>query len=52
MTEQLSNYMKNFNKVIDYLNSYISTVGELLGSLGTAYSVFTNLNKSDNPNAT
>jgi hypothetical protein len=52
MFDQLSNYMKNFNKIIDYINPYVSTVGKLLGSLGTAYSVFTNLNKLDDPNAT
>jgi hypothetical protein len=44
--------LKNFNKVIDYVNPYVFTVGKLLGSLGTAYSVFTNLNKLDDPNAT
>jgi hypothetical protein len=45
MFGQLSNYMKNFN--IGYINPYVSTVGKLLGSLGTAYSIFTNLNKLD-----
>jgi hypothetical protein len=44
--------LKNFNKVIDYVNPYVSTVGKLLGSLGTACSVFTNLNKLDDPKAT
>jgi hypothetical protein len=52
MPGQLSNYLKNFNKVIDYVNPYVSTVCKLLGSLGTAYSVFTNLNKLDDPKAT
>jgi hypothetical protein len=52
MPGQLSNYLKNFNKVIDYVNPYVSTAGKLLGSLGTAYFVFTNLNKLDDPNAT
>jgi hypothetical protein len=39
--------MKNFNKVIDYVNPYVSTVSKLLRSLGTTYSVFTNLFKLD-----
>jgi hypothetical protein len=52
MPGQLSNYLKSFNKTIDYVSSYVSTVGKLLGSIGTAYSVFTNLNKLDDPNAT
>jgi hypothetical protein len=52
MPGQPNNYLKNFNKLIDYVNSYVSAVGKLLGSLGTAYSVFTNLNKLDDPNAT
>jgi hypothetical protein len=52
MLGELSNYLKNFNKVIDYVNPYVFTVSKLLGSLGTAYSVFTNLNKLDDPNAT
>jgi hypothetical protein len=38
--------------LVVYLNPYISTIGKLLGSIGTAYSVFTNLNKLDDPNAT
>jgi hypothetical protein len=52
MPGQLSNYLKNFNKIIGYINPYISTVGKLLGNLGTAYSIFTNLNKLDDQNAT
>jgi hypothetical protein len=44
--------MKNFNKVIDYVNPYVSTVCKLLGSFLTAYSVFTNLNKLDDPKVT
>jgi hypothetical protein len=52
MLGQLSNYMKNFSKIIDYVNRYISTVSNLLGSLNVARNVFTNLNKLDDPNAT
>jgi hypothetical protein len=44
--------MKNFNKIIDYINPYVSTVGKLLTSLGTAASIFTNLNKLDDPKTT
>jgi hypothetical protein len=33
MPGQLSNYLKNFNKVIDYVSPYVSTVGNLLVAL-------------------
>jgi hypothetical protein len=52
MRGQLSNYLKNFNKVIDYISPYISTIGNLLSSLNTARNVFVNLNKLDDPKAT
>jgi hypothetical protein len=52
MPGQLSNYLKNFNKVIDYVSPYVSTIGNLLSSLNVVRNVFTNLNKLDNPNAT
>jgi hypothetical protein len=51
MPGQLSNYLKNFNKVIDHISPYISTVGNLLSSLNTARNVFINLNKLDDPKA-
>jgi hypothetical protein len=52
MPGQLSNYLKNFNKVIDYVSLYVSTVGNILSSINTARSVFVNLNKLDDPKAT
>jgi hypothetical protein len=52
MPGQLSNYLKNFNKVIDYVSPYVSAVGDLLSSLNTPRNVFINLNKLDDPNAT
>jgi hypothetical protein len=52
MPGQLSNYLKNFNKVIDYGSPYVSTVGNLLSSLNTARNVYVNLNKLDEPKAT
>jgi hypothetical protein len=30
MPGQLLNYLKNFNKIIDYVNPYASTLGNLL----------------------
>jgi phospholipase/lecithinase/hemolysin len=51
MPGQLSNYLKNFNKVIDNVSPYVSTVGNLLSSLNTARNVFVNLNKFDDPHA-
>jgi hypothetical protein len=52
MLGQLNNYLKNFNKVIDYVSPYVSTVGNLLSSLNTARNVFVNLNKLDDPKET
>jgi hypothetical protein len=52
MPGQPSNYLKNFNKIIDYVNAYVFTVGNLLSSLNVARNVFTNLNKLNDPKAT
>jgi hypothetical protein len=52
MPGQLSNCLKNFNKVIDYVSPYVFTVSNLLSSLNDARNIFTNLNKLDDPNAT
>jgi hypothetical protein len=52
MSGQLSNYLKKFNKVIDYVSPYANVVSNLLSSLNTARNVFVNLNKLDDPNAT
>jgi hypothetical protein len=48
---QIANYTRNFSKIIDYINPYLSVLNKVLGSLGTGYSILTNLNKLDNPNA-
>jgi hypothetical protein len=52
MPGQLSNYLKNFNKIIDDVNTYMSAVGNLLSSLKVARNVFTNLNKLDDNSRT
>jgi hypothetical protein len=52
MFGQLSNYLKNFNKVINYVNPHVGIVSNLLSSLNTARNVFTNLNNLNDPNTT
>jgi phospholipase/lecithinase/hemolysin len=52
MPGQLSNYLKNFNKVIDYVSPYVKVVGNLLSNLSIARNVYVNLNKLDDPNTT
>jgi hypothetical protein len=52
MPGQIANYTRNFSKIVDYVRPYINVLNKVLGSIGTAYSIFTNLNKLHDPNAT